>query len=127
MGDYGDSKLAQIMHATYLQREILSKNNIAISACSIHPGGVRTNIFRTDTWPFYVRWALYLIYPAWYFGLWNTEQGSRNSIYCAVAPIGDHRSDWGGEFVPGAYHEKMQPVATYDKKGQGSDAEEMRK
>ena len=93
---------------------------------SIHPGGVRTNIFRTDTWPIYMRWILLLAYPAWYFALRNPEQGSRCSVYCAVAPIGDHQTTWGGEVVPGAYHENMKPVATYDRTGQANNAQKMR-
>jgi len=124
--DYGASKLAQIMHATYLQMEIFSFHNIAISACSIHPGGVRTNIFKTDKWPVFARWILFLLYPAWYFGLRNAEEGSRCTTYCAVAPIG-YKSEWGGKFVPGAYHENMKPVATYDTTGQGANTEEMKK
>ena len=126
-GNYGTSKLAQIMHATYLQTEVFNRCNIPITICSVHPGGVRTNIFKTDKWSMPMKLGLYFFYFAWYFGLRSSEQGSRNSIYCAVAPIGDHQKKWGGTLVPGAYHVNMRPSITLDKGGQSTDPKEMRK
>jgi len=124
-GTYGDSKLAQILHTTYLQREILDKYGLSISACSVHPGGVRTNIFNMNKRSLAVYVLMNVVYPAFYFGLRNPEQGARNSIYCAVAPIG--RSEWGGAFVPGGYHEDMRGRATRDPHQQSTNVEEMRR
>ena len=41
---YGESKLAQIMHATYLQTQIFTKYNLPLIAVSLHPGGVNTEL-----------------------------------------------------------------------------------
>lgn len=124
---YGDSKLAQILHATYMQTEIFTPLNIPISTASVNPGGVRTNIFGTQKWKIHMKLVFYFFYPAWLYGLRSPEQGSRNNIYCAIAPIGKRESEWGGEFVPGAYHTDMKPEITRDVKAQSTDPKAMRR
>ena len=86
-----------------------------------------TSIFKLDRQPIYMKLAYLLTCPAWYFGMRTLEEGGRCSVYCAVAPIGDHKSEWGGEFLPGAYHANMKPVAPLDKYKQSADEETMRK
>eukprot|EP01084_Bolivina_argentea_P124402 220447_1 len=124
---YGTRNLAQLVQATYLQSLLLSPLNFPVSMCSVHPGGVQTNIFRSDTWPLVMKLGFLFIYPGWCLGMRNSEQGSRNTLYCAVAPIGEHHNTWGGAYVPGAYHANMKPHTTSDVNGQSTNPLEMEK
>ncbi len=60
---YGRSKLAQIMHATYCQKEVISKYNLPLSFMSCHPGGVYTGIFKISRRPLHHRLLAKLLYP----------------------------------------------------------------
>eukprot|EP01084_Bolivina_argentea_P165700 287828_1 len=124
---YGTSKLAQILHATYMQTEIFSRFNIPISICALHPGGVRTSIWKANKWAIHMKLGLIFLYPSWYFGMRNAEQGSRTTIYCAIAPIGEHENIWGGIFIPGAYHDNLKATITKDSCGQSTNPKHMKK
>lgn len=116
-----------IQHTSYLQREIFDKHEIPICTSSVHPGAVRTNIFGPMLQSLCVKVLFYVFYPVWYFGFRSSEQGSRTNIYCAVAPIGDHKNSWGGVFVPGEYHVNMKRSTTNDAGGQSTNVDDMRK
>lgn len=125
---YGRSKLAQILHATYMQTEVFTPLNIPITMVSVHPGGVRTNIFGQSKWRIHMKLLLTIMYPAWFYGMRNAEQGSRNTIFCSIAPVGTQTDrTWGGQLVAGAYHVNMQPHTTKDIKGQSTDPKSMKR
>eukprot|EP01083_Nonionella_stella_P029675 81623_1 len=125
---YANAKLAQILHATYLQREVLNKLDIPLSICSVNPGGVVSDLFNcesSDTWPMYMRLMVILFQPALFVGMMSSVQSSRNILYCALAPVGDKVQTWGGVYTPGAYHWKMKPNITTDKHRQAACAKTM--
>merc|ERR1719203_768719 len=125
-GVYGNSKLAQILHATYLQR-VFDEAKVPIVCSSVHPGVILTNIFKIDRQPLLWRFCYMLTYPAWYFGFRSLEQGARGNIYCVTAPTGHQESTWGGHLEPGGYHTNLVPTKPIDKYQQSSDGEHMRK
>ena len=88
---------------------------------------VSTNIWKVKEWPSKLQILWTLFFPVRYFGFRNPEQGSRTSIYCAVAPIGEYQDEWGGEFVPGAFHHNLKPTKTIDKSGHSTSTEEMQR
>eukprot|EP00486_Rosalina_sp_Unknown_P016603 CAMPEP_0201596646 /NCGR_PEP_ID=MMETSP0190_2-20130828/193290_1 /ASSEMBLY_ACC=CAM_ASM_000263 /TAXON_ID=37353 /ORGANISM="Rosalina sp." /LENGTH=372 /DNA_ID=CAMNT_0048057121 /DNA_START=564 /DNA_END=1679 /DNA_ORIENTATION=- len=94
---------------------------------SVHPGGVRTNIFGQSKWQLHMKLLLTLMYPAWLYGMRSAEQGSRNTIFCAVAPVGIESEKWGGDLVAGAYHVNMKAATTKDEKGQSTDPKAMKR
>ena len=72
--DYAASKLMNVLHAKELARRLAGTN---ITTYAVHPGGVRTNIWRALPAP--IQWGLKLV-------LISSEKGARTQIYCATAP-----------------------------------------
>eukprot|EP01083_Nonionella_stella_P088304 245989_1 len=122
-GGLKESKLALILHATFLQKQF-TKQRIPISICSVNPGAAFTNLFRFDTW--YLRILVIVFTPALYLGLMTAEQASKTTLYCALAPVGDHVNTWGGEYTPGAYHVNLKPRLPNDKKRQSTSDKAMK-
>ena len=118
---YSESKLAQIMHATYLQTNFFSKYNLPLIAVSVHPGGVNSNIF----WPKAAKILRAIIYPWMLIAFRNCKQGAQSQIFCAMGDIGKESN--GFEIVPGAYHFNCKPKITEDKNGQSTDPKQMKK
>jgi NAD(P)-dependent dehydrogenase (short-subunit alcohol dehydrogenase family) len=85
---YGRSKLANIWHATQLDRLYGSDSKHPIHAFSLHPGGITTELWRhlegTPENEFNSIWK-------------NVEQGAATTVWCATAP------EWEGK--PGRYCE----------------------
>ena len=131
---YGESKLAQIMHATYLQMEIFNKNNLPLIAVSLHPGTVNTNICRVNSQAIWIR-AIYAIFYPWILiTSRNCRQGAQTTLFCAMGAIATKRNDQGVieankgyELLPGAYHVNCQPCPTIDKMQQSTNIKEMHK
>jgi len=73
---YGRSKAAQILFTKALQRRFNEKQ-IGCTCSSLHPGGVRTNIFET-----YSLASMAVIILLWPFMI-NTPEGARTSVYLA--------------------------------------------
>ncbi|KAK6947791.1 Short-chain dehydrogenase/reductase SDR [Dillenia turbinata] len=75
---YGQSKLANILHANELSRR-LKEEGVNITANSVHPGGIATNIIR------YSALAVLLKYVSKYVAH-TVEQGTATTCYVAMHP-----------------------------------------
>ncbi|KAM7272358.1 hypothetical protein ACFE04_027021 [Oxalis oulophora] len=78
MGAYGQSKLANILHANELTRR-LKEDGENITANSLHPGVITTNLFRHSTFAKgFVKLAKFM--------LKNVQQGAATTCYVALNP-----------------------------------------
>jgi len=79
---YGNSKLANVMFASYLNK-LLQKDNIPILAMSVHPGGIMTSLQRELN----IFTQLSFIFLLTYFSIGKTpSQGASTSTFCGVHP-----------------------------------------
>ncbi|PPR96853.1 hypothetical protein GOBAR_AA23809 [Gossypium barbadense] len=69
---YGQSKLANVLHAKDLARR-LKEDEVAITANSLHPGAIATNLFR-------------LVGLVGKYVIKNVEQGAATTCYVALHP-----------------------------------------
>ncbi|KAI4324941.1 hypothetical protein MLD38_030382 [Melastoma candidum] len=76
---YGQSKLANILHANELSRR-LKEDGADITANSLHPGGIATNLFRNSNI------LAGLMNSVGKLVLKNTEQGAATTCYVALHP-----------------------------------------
>jgi retinol dehydrogenase 12 len=72
--DYAVTKLMNVLHAKELARRLAGTR---VTTYALHPGGVRSNIWRALPLP--VQWALKPF-------LLSNEAGARTQLYCATAP-----------------------------------------
>jgi NAD(P)-dependent dehydrogenase (short-subunit alcohol dehydrogenase family) len=72
--EYGVSKLANVLFTQRLQRELAGTSTVAVS---LHPGVVKTDVWRGIPWPIRNLVTRGMITP---------EQGAQTSIYCCSAP-----------------------------------------
>jgi dehydrogenase/reductase SDR family protein 13 len=72
--DYAVTKLLNVIHARELARRL---DGTTVSAYSLHPGAVATNIWRALPKP--VAWVMKLF-------MLSNEQGARTPFFCATAP-----------------------------------------
>ena len=73
-GNYGVSKLANVLYAKELARRLVSTH---VTTYSLHPGVVASDIWRKLPWPIMVILKLLMI---------SNAKGARTSVYCATAP-----------------------------------------
>lgn len=85
---YGNSKLAQILHTQELNKR-LSEAGSKVSVYALHPGCIITNLFQ------YVR-VIYWICLVFTFLCKSVEQGAATSVFCAIHPAVRNHS--GGFF-----------------------------
>ncbi|KAK9147471.1 hypothetical protein Scep_006228 [Stephania cephalantha] len=76
---YGQSKLANVLHANELTRR-LKEDGIQITANSLHPGAITTNLLRYHT---YVNGIVNAVGK---FFLKNVQQGAATTCYVALHP-----------------------------------------
>jgi retinol dehydrogenase 12 len=88
--DYAVTKLMNILHAKELARRLTGTR---VTTYALHPGGVKSNIWRALPRP--VQWGLKLF-------LISNEEGAKTQLYCATAP------DLAG--VTGRYYDKLREV-----------------
>ena len=88
--DYGVTKLMNILHAKELARRLAGT---PVTTYALHPGGVKTNIWRALPRP--VQWVLKLF-------LISSEEGAKTQLYCATAP------ELAG--ISGRYYDKSREV-----------------
>ena len=88
--DYAVTKLMNILHAKELARRLADTR---VTTYALHPGGVKSNIWRALPKP--VQWGLKLF-------LISNEEGAKTQLYCATAPelVG----------VSGRYYDKSREV-----------------
>jgi len=88
--DYGTTKLMNILHAKELARRLAGTR---VTTYALHPGGVKSNIWRALPRP--LQWVIKLF-------LISNEEGARTQLYCATAP------ELAG--VTGRYYDKSREV-----------------
>ena len=88
--DYGITKLMNILHAKELARRLTGTR---VTTYALHPGGVKSNIWRALPGP--VQWVIKLF-------LISNEEGAKTQLYCATAP------ELAG--VTGRYYDKSREV-----------------
>ena len=88
--EYSVSKLANVLFTRELARRLAGSG---VSAYSLHPGVVATDIWRELPWGLRHLAKLFMISP---------EEGARTTIHCATAPI--------EELESGAYYDSCKPV-----------------
>jgi dehydrogenase/reductase SDR family protein 13 len=72
--DYAVTKLMNVLHAKELARRLAGSR---VTTYALHPGGVRSNIWRTLPRP--AQWLIKLF-------MISNEEGARTQLYCATAP-----------------------------------------
>ncbi len=88
--DYGTTKLMNILHAKELARRLAGTR---VTTYALHPGGVKSNIWRALPGP--LQWVIKLF-------LISNEEGAKTQLYCATAP------ELAG--VTGRYYDKSREV-----------------
>ncbi|HEX3771338.1 MAG TPA: SDR family oxidoreductase, partial [Polyangiaceae bacterium] len=88
--EYGVSKLANILFSAALARRLAGTG---VTAYSLHPGVVATDVWRTVPWPF--RGLMKL-------GMISAEDGAKTTLYCATSPTAASET--------GLYYDKCAPV-----------------
>jgi retinol dehydrogenase-12 len=73
--EYGISKLANVLHAAELARREAGQS--AVTAYSLHPGVVASDVWRSVPFPFRNLIKLFMI---------SNEEGALTSLYCATDP-----------------------------------------
>ncbi|XP_062149767.1 short-chain dehydrogenase TIC 32, chloroplastic-like [Alnus glutinosa] len=76
---YGQSKLANVLHANELAR-CLKEDGVDITANSLHPGAISTNLFRHNNI------VNSLVHSLGRFVLKNVQQGAATTCYVALHP-----------------------------------------
>ena len=74
MREYSVSKLANVLHAQELARRL---DRGGVTAYSLHPGVVASDIWRKVPWP---------VRPLLKLRMRSTEEGAKTSLYCATSP-----------------------------------------
>lgn len=74
MAEYAVSKLANVLHAQELARRLAGTG---VSAYSLHPGVVASDIWRRVPWP---------VRPLIKLRMRSPEEGAATPLYCATAP-----------------------------------------
>lgn len=72
--DYAVTKLMNVLHAKELARRL---GNTRVTTYAVHPGGVRSNIWRALPRP--LQWIIKLF-------LISNEAGAKTQLFCATAP-----------------------------------------
>ncbi|KAI3944764.1 hypothetical protein MKW92_033832 [Papaver armeniacum] len=82
LGAYGQSKLANILHANELARR-LKEDGVEITANSVHPGSIATNLWHKsfDGW-----FCKHVVTPAGKVMGKNVEQGASTTCYVVLHP-----------------------------------------
>jgi NAD(P)-dependent dehydrogenase (short-subunit alcohol dehydrogenase family) len=73
--EYGISKLANVLHAAELARREAGQS--AVTAYSLHPGVVASDVWRRVPWPFVNLMKMLMI---------SNEEGALTSLHCATDP-----------------------------------------
>jgi retinol dehydrogenase-12 len=90
LAEYGVSKLANVVFSAELARRL---TGTGVSAYSLHPGVVATDIWREVPWPFRSLIKLFMVTP---------EEGAKTTLYCAASPEAGKET--------GLYYDRSQPV-----------------
>ena len=72
--EYAVSKLANVVHAQELARRL---QGTGVTAYSLHPGAIASNVWRRVPWPIDAVMKLFMK---------SNDDGARTSVYCATSP-----------------------------------------
>ncbi|MBV8985733.1 MAG: SDR family oxidoreductase [Acidimicrobiia bacterium] len=97
MPEYAVSKLANVVHAQELARRL---DGTGVTAYSLHPGVIASNVWRRVPWPFDALMKLFMK---------SNEEGARTSVYCATSP--DVAND-SGKYYDNREEKEPNKVAT---------------
>jgi retinol dehydrogenase 12 len=75
MGEYGVSKLANVLHAQELARRL---DGTGVTTYSLHPGAIASDIWGRRL-PGPIAWVMKLF-------MRSTEEGAKTTVWCATAP-----------------------------------------
>lgn len=75
---YGNSKVAQILHAIELNKRLRERDS-KVTVYSLHPGAILTNLFQ------YVQ-IVYWLLCLFSFLFKSVQQGAATSVFCAIHP-----------------------------------------
>jgi len=95
--EYGISKLANVLHAAELARREAGQS--AVTAYSLHPGVVASDVWRRVPWPFVNLMKMLMI---------SNEQGALTSLYCATDPA---LATVSGRYYKESREARMNPLA----------------
>ncbi|KAF0699343.1 hypothetical protein As57867_010020, partial [Aphanomyces stellatus] len=85
---YGQSKLANVLFARELSRQLRARNVHNVHVNVLHPGVVRTELVRHQFWLF--RWIISLVHI-------NADDGAKTQLYLATSPdVVKH--NWHGKY-----------------------------
>mmetsp|Transcript_26279 Transcript_26279/g.29257 ORF Transcript_26279/g.29257 Transcript_26279/m.29257 type:complete len:316 (+) Transcript_26279:182-1129(+) len=98
---YGASKLANVLFIKELQRQLTEKKS-EVTCHSVHPGAVKTNLGRHQSWIGYLSPVLGV-----FMNLKTPEQGAATSMYCALNP--------DLQDTPGLYYSDSSETKPIDK------------
>ena len=76
---YGNSKIAQILHAIELNRRLRERDS-TVTVYALHPGAILTNLFQYVS---VIYWLMYLLLS---FLCKSVQQGAATSVFCAIHP-----------------------------------------
>ncbi|MDH5491616.1 MAG: SDR family oxidoreductase [Myxococcales bacterium] len=96
LDEYAVSKLANVLCAKELDRRLGDRG---VTAVSLHPGVVASDVWREVPWPFRSLIKLFMI---------SNEEGARTTIHCATAPEIPRQ---GGQFFDRCRPRTPSPLA----------------
>jgi retinol dehydrogenase-12 len=97
MKEYGESKLANVLHAQELARRLAGTN---VTTYSLHPGVIASDVWRGVPWG--LRGVIKLFMK-------STEDGAKTSLYCATSP---ETAEQSGLYYDNSKLKRPSPVAT---------------
>lgn len=108
---YSQSKLANILFTIELQKRF-NAEGIDVKAVALHPGVVRTELWRNELTAWYGKVISFISSPGkWYF-LKNPEQGAQTTIECALL---EHDKLKGGcYYVDCKVHKTSKAAKNFD-------------
>ena len=107
---YGRSKAAQILFTKALQRRFDAKN-LSCTCSSLHPGGVRTNIFEKHSLSQMV--IIWMLCPI----MINAPEGAKNSVYLATTEKPERTGGkyfYYGLFIKNFYEKKGSALVNHE-------------
>lgn len=81
MWSYGNSKFANILFTIEMAKRLKASGVTNVTVNCLHPGVVRTDIFRNIPFPFNLFWKIY-----WRLFLKTLHEGIQTILYCALSP-----------------------------------------
>jgi retinol dehydrogenase 12 len=97
MPEYGVSKLGNVLHAQELARRLAGDG---VTAYSLHPGAVATDVWRRVPWP---------VRPLIKRRMLSSSEGAKTSLYCATSPEVAGES---GHYYDNCRRKEPSPAAT---------------